>query len=389
MKIPMEYSRWIEVNLDGLAENYRKVTEFIAADNEGEAVDVMAVVKSDGYGFGAVMAARTFLEAGAAYLAVTTIDEAIELRMNDIKAPILVFTSYTPGEAEAFYRYDLIPTIGSIVGLRDLIDNSYGRDIECHIKINTGMNRMGVTADELVKVLQMINFQENVKISGIYSHFATATDRKTDYCAEQLAVFEKACSILEISGLTDYVAHLANSAGALRFAEARFNCVRLGSVLYGQAPIAKSFGLDLNNPFELKAKVANLQEIGKGDAVGYGRDYIAKDNMSLAIIPIGYAEGFGVNPNARPESVKKAFRNVGKAALGKNDRGVWQGEKFYPVAGRVSMQIIAVENTDNNLQVGDVVEVPIRKVSAGSRIPRVYIKGGEVVQVRDMLGLHE
>ena len=389
MKIPVEYSRWIEVDLDGLQENYRKVTEFITNDNDGNPVDVMAVVKSDGYGFGAVMAAKTFIEEGAKYLAVTTIDEAIELRMNDIKAPILVFTSYVPGEAEAFYRYDLIPTIGSIVGLQDLMDSSYGRNIDCHLKINTGMNRMGLTVDELIQALQMVNFQENVRISGIYSHFATATDRRTDFCAEQLAVFEKACSILEISGITDYVAHLCNSAGALRFAEARFNCVRLGSVLYGQAPIAKTFGLDLANPFELKAKIANLQQINKGDAVGYGRDFVAKENMSLAIVPVGYAEGFGVNPNARPESVKKAFKNMGKAALGKNDRGVWQGDEFYPVVGRVSMQIVAVDNTGKNLQVGDVVEVPIRKVSAGARIPRVYTRNDEVVLVRDMLGLHE
>ncbi|MGI5825372.1 MAG: alanine racemase [Bacillota bacterium] len=393
MNIPVEYSRWIEVDLGQLAENYRKVTDYLKEDNEGREVSVMAVVKSDGYGFGAVMAARTFLEAGAEYLAVTTIDEGIELRMNEIKAPILVFSSFVPGEAEAYYRYDLTPTIGTIEGLQSLLDTAYGREISCHIKINTGMNRMGLTVDELVKALQMINFQKIVKISGIYSHFATATDRRTDYCAEQLAVFDKACSVLDISGQTDYLAHLANSAGALRFPEARFNCVRLGSVLYGQAPVASGFGLELNSPFALKAKVANLQQITKGDAVGYGRDFVAKDDMTVAAVPVGYAEGFGVEPNARPETMRKAFqtmsKNVGKIALGRQGRGFWLGDDLLPVVGRVSMQITTVDVTGRPINVGDVVEVPVRKIAAGSRIPRVYIKDDEIVMVRDMLGLHE
>lgn len=397
MTIPVEYSRWIEIDLDKLAENYRKVAEFIKEENDGKAVDVMAVVKSDGYGFGAVMAARTFLEAGAKYLAVTTIDEGIELRNNDIKAPILVFSSYVPGEAEAYYRYDLIPTVGTVAGLENLIESTHGREISCHLKVNTGMNRMGLTIDELVKALQMINFQEQVQVGGIYSHFATATDHRTAYCAEQLAVFDKACSILDISGVLDYVAHLANSAGALRFPEARFNCVRLGSALYGQAPMAKSFGLDLASPFVFKAKIANLQTIAKGDAVGYGMDFVAKEDMTIAAVPVGYAEGFGVKPNARPESMKTSFqamsKSVGKIALGKRDRGMWLEDEaddtFLPVLGRVSMQITTVDVTGKDVKVGDIVEVPVRKIAAGSRIPRVYFRDGEICMVRDMLGLHE
>ncbi len=393
MNIPVEYSRWIEVDLDQLAENYRKVTEYIKEDNEGEPVDVMAVVKADGYGFGAVMAAKTFLEEGAKYLAVTTIDEGIELRNNGIEAPILVFSSFVPGEAEVYYRYDLIPTIGSLVGLQDLLDNAYGREISCHVKINTGMNRMGITVEELVKALQMISLQENVRFSGIYSHFATATDRSTTACAEQLAIFDRACSVLEISGVRDYVAHLANSAGALRFPESRFGCVRLGSVLYGQAPIAADFGLELDSPFLVRAKVACIQHITQGDAVGYGQDFVAKENMTVAAVPVGYADGFGVEPNARPDTMRKAFRtmsrNVGKIALGRQHRGFWLGDQLLPVVGRVSMQITTVDVTGLGVKVGDVVEIPIRKTAANPRIPRVYLKDGEVVQVADMLGLHE
>lgn len=393
MNIPVEYNRWIEIDLGQLAENYHKVTEYLKADNDDKEIDVMAVVKADGYGFGAVMAARTFVEAGAKYLAVTTIDEGIDLRMNDIKAPILVFSSFVPGEAEAYFRYDLIPTIGSIDGLQDLLDTTYGRDIKCHFKINTGMNRMGLSVDELVKALQMISYQDNVKISGIYSHFATATDHRADYCAEQLAVFDKACSVLDISGQKDYIAHLANSAGALRFPEARFNCVRLGSVLYGQAPIAAGFGLELNDPFVLKTKIANLQHITKGDAVGYGRDFVAKEDMVVAAAPVGYAEGFGVEPNARPETMRKAFqsmsKNIGKIALGRQGKGFHWGEEFLPVVGRVSMQITTVDVTGKDIKVGDVVEVPVRRIAAASRIPRVYIKDEKIVMVRDMLGLHE
>lgn len=393
MNIPVEYSRWVEVDLDQLAENYRKVTEYIKEDNEGEAVDVMAVVKADGYGFGAVMTAKTFLEEGAKYLAVTTIEEGIELRNNDIEAPILVFSSYMPGEAEAYYRYDLTPTIGSLAGLQDLLDNAYGRDISCHVKINTGMNRMGITVDELVKALQMVSLQENVRFNGIYSHFATATDRNITACAEQLAIFDRACSVLEISGVRDYVAHLANSAGALRFPEARFGCVRLGSVLYGQAPIAADFGLELSSPFRVMAKVACVQQITQGDAVGYGQDFVAKGDMTVAAVPVGYADGFGVEPNARPDTMRKAFqtmsRNVGKIALKRQQRGFWLGDQLLPVVGRVSMQITTVDVTGLDVEVGDAVEVPMRKTATNPRIPRVYLKEGEVAQVSDMLGLHE
>ena len=183
--------------------------------------------------------------------------------------------------------------------------------------------------------------------------------------------------------------HLANSAGALRFPQARFDAVRLGSVLYGQLGMAKSLGVALAEPFRAKARIVAVRDLKKGETVGYGREFCASKNMRIAVVPFGYGDGFGVQAAARPltvkDSVQTMSRNVGKLLLGRYQRCLYYQGKPLAVLGRVAMQSLMVDIGDLPLGVGDVVEAPMRRTSASARLPRVYLQNGEVCAVRSYI----
>lgn len=380
---------WLEIDLDKLAANLQAVSRRLGEQHPEGAPGLIAVVKNDAYGFGAVQCARAFAEAGACMLAVTSLEEALELREAGLMQPLLVFLPPQAAELPLFAQHHLTATVDSL-HTAELLQG--WKQLECHLKINTGMNRFGVApGEELAAALRILQQPDAPRLGGVYSHLATALEPEEKFARLQIDRFGQAKAQVEAAGFApaDICWHLANSAGCLRYPEAHFAAVRVGSVLYGQLGLAKKLGLPLAEPFAAKARLAAIQEIAKGAGVGYSQEFVAKKPTRLAVVPYGYGDGFGVTASAREltikDSVQEMSRNVGKLVLGRYQRGVfWQGQ-LLPVLGRVAMQSMMVDIGDLPLQVGDVVDVPMRRTAASARLPRVYLQQGRVVEARSLL----
>lgn len=376
MNNSIPFSRWLQIDLDKLVAN-------LAAMAQAVATPIIAVVKNDAYGFGAVPCAGAFVRAGAAMLAVTTLDEALELREGGITAPILVFEPPLAAAAPYFARHNLTATMDGPDTLAVLA--RLDKPVNCHIKLNTGMNRFGTNPADLPALLDALAAASHINVCGLYSHLTTALEPDNAFALRQIAAFNKAREQV-LARFPSVCCHLANSAGALKFPQARYDAVRLGSALYGQLGLARAYNVALADPFCAKARVAAVRSLAPGDTVGYGREFAARAAMQVAVVPFGYGDGFGVQPAARPATVKSsvqtAARTLGKLALGRADRYVYLADHRLNVLGRVAMQNMLVDATGVDIAAGDVLNVPIRRTAASARLPRVYVAGDDVVELR-------
>lgn len=245
---------WLEIDLDKLAANFAAVQDKVGGD-------IIAVVKNDAYGFGAVPCARALAAAGADMLAVTTPEEALELRLAGIDAPVLVFLPVQAGEEHIYAEYRLTATVDGLRAARLLS----GLGVDCHLKLNTGMNRFGIEPDELADVLAELALPGAARLTGVYSHLATALEKDEHYARRQIALFAKMRDQVLAAGFAGVSFHLANSAGMLRYPEAHFSAVRVGSALYGQLVMARACGLELQDPIRACARVAALRSLKKGN----------------------------------------------------------------------------------------------------------------------------
>lgn len=366
--------QWVEIDTEILKSNFDILGEHINK-NAKENVKIIAVVKADAYGYGAVKCAQILAEKQVDMLAVTTLNEAVEIREAGVKTPILVFLPVGEHQVRLFEKYDLTATVDGLATLKNIENTS----INFHLKVNTGMNRLGINIKDIPDVLAYAK-DKSCALTGVYSHLATALEADTSFAKGQMQVFDVAVKLVKNAVGENVMAHLLNSAGALKFPEKHYDAVRLGSVLYGQLAYAKEKNLKLGDPFTAKARIVAVREIAKGEAVGYGRDFVADKAMKIAVVPYGYADGFGVSPDARPATVKSSFQNmtksVGKVLLNRPSKGVYFDGEFLPVVGRVAMQMSMVDlskiDPKIGVKVGDVVNVPIRRTATNPRIPRIY-----------------
>jgi alanine racemase len=285
---PMRPS-WVEVDLDTLAANVR-----ILHQHTGDSVALMAVVKANAYGHGAVSVARTALLNGAEYLAVASVAEALELRDTGIDAPILVM-SYTPlhlvrqaiRQRITITLYDLDLARAYNRAAREL-----GSKLYVHVKVDTGMGRMGVLASEALSFFRHLVNLTNLDIEGIYTHFSSA-DSDPDYTAQQVKTFKDLLRPLRASDFNFAYIHAANSAGTLAAKDNLFNMVRVGLAMYGLPPSAGySLPEGVRPVLAWKTVIAQVNTLPPNHPVGYGNTYWTKGEERVALIPIGYADGF-------------------------------------------------------------------------------------------------
>jgi alanine racemase len=324
---------WVEIDRSAVAYNVRRIKEIV-----GENVTVMAVVKANGYGHGAVAVATTALNNGAEYLAVSAVGEAIELREAAIEAPILVFGYTPPNAARQALRYDLTLTIYDLDVARAY--NRIARELDAilrvHVKIDTGLGRMGLLPEQVTPFFRSVRNLRNLEIEGVYTHFASA-DSSTEYTRAQLQVFENCLMPLRAAGLQFKYVHAANTAATLTMPETHYNMVRPGIGIYGIMP---GFGAPLPPDFRpaltWKTTVGIVKTLPKGAYVGYGNTYRTRDVERIAIINVGYADGFRRAPNRWQEVLVHGQR--------------------VPVIGRVSMDLAAINVTSvPNVSIGDEV----------------------------------
>lgn len=291
---PMRCARaWVEINRSAIAHNVRAIKALLAPQT-----DLMAVVKADAYGHGAVTVAQTALQSGASWLGVATVPEGIELRQAGIDAPILVMGAVNdPAEVRAIAYWQLQPTIvnpkQALVFSETLaVLDQANLSVPVHLKLDTGMTRLGFSWQHAVELARLVQQLAHLETVSIYSHLATADDPDPTVMRQQHERFEQAISALAEADLLPAKRHLANAAATLANPALHYDMVRVGLATYGlyPAPHLRS-AVDLRPVLSVKARITHLKTIPAGAGVSYGHQFIAPQSMKIAVLGIGYADG--------------------------------------------------------------------------------------------------
>jgi alanine racemase len=332
-------TKWADVDSSAIAHNTSLVKQLV-----GEKTAVMAVVKANGYGHGAVPAARAAIDGGATWLGVSSVPEAIELRKAGIREPILNLGYTPPAALSAAVAAKLALTVYDRVGLSLL--KAAATEIPVHVKVDSGMHRLGASPDEAVRLATEVHGDPRLRLEGFWTHFADA-DHDLDFTAEQLRIFLDARAALVRAGVGGFISHAANSAAALRLPESRLDLVRAGLILYGVRPVASWSDLPSLRPaLAWQTIVTNVITLPGGATVGYGRRFTAKQPVRIAAIAAGYADGLHW-----------------RAA--ENGCAIVRGKRV-PFAGSISMDQASLNiGTVPNVEVGDVVTLIGRDGDAG------------------------
>ena len=291
------YRAWVEINQEALADNVKQIKRLLSPQTE-----LMAVVKADAYGHGAVRVAQTVIREGASWLAIATLSEGIQLRQAGIDAPILILgATNTPAEIAAIAEWNLQPTLGNpqqaLVFSETLA--TLGQSLPVHLKLDTGMSRLGTLWDSATEFVGLVQQLPNLHITSIYSHLATADEPDPTVMRQQQERFEQAIAQIRAMGISPRL-HLANSAATLSDCHLHYDLVRVGLALYGlyPAPHLRS-KLVLKPVLQVKARVTQVKTIPAGTGVSYGYTYITNRETRLAIVGIGYADGVPRNLSNR------------------------------------------------------------------------------------------
>jgi alanine racemase len=361
---------WVEIDLSALRHNASAVKQSLPSG-----VALMAVVKGNGFGHSYVEPAKAFVAAGAAMLGVTRLEEALELRNGGVTAPILLLAPIQADNAAIAIENDLICAVDSLPLATALSEASAGTGVKAkiHIKVDTGMGRLGVLPDETPGLVREIASLTNVDIAGIFTHFATATEKNLAPAEKQLQKFGDVVRALKSAGLPVGIVHAANSAATLRMPAAHLDMVRVGTLLYGQYPAAHlPKTIDLRPTWRLKARLCSVREVPTGTRIGYGGEYVTQRKTRIGVCPIGFADGFTMIPEGPFYRLSPLgfFARKRKRSL-----TVTIHNRYAPVLGRVSMQLTVVDLTDiPKAQPGDEVIVPALRLATNPHIPRVYLE---------------
>ncbi|WP_164215810.1 alanine racemase [Virgibacillus sp. YIM 98842] len=377
---------WTEISLDAIHHNVKTFKDHI-----GNNTKYMAVVKADGYGHGAVEVANEALLAGAEYIAVAILDEAVLLRDAGVKAPILVM-GYTPPEAlkEAIER-DITLTVFTLEAAEAVnkLANDLQKKTRIHIKVETGMNRIGLRNKDHVLDLARSLSSEWVSIEGIFTHFADADNKDTSYTDKQFESFLEMTDYLQEQGINIPIRHCCNSAGTIAHPSKHLEMVRVGIAMYGLYPedFMKEM-IDLTQAMTLKTKPVFIKNLQAQEYISYGCTFTTERDSKIATIPIGYADGFS-----------RLLSNRGDVIVNGERAGI---------VGRVCMDqsmidVTGIDGVDRETVIsifGDekVGHIPMAEVAdlmgtihyettclIGKRIPRVYVKDGREVKEKSQL----
>ena len=311
---------WIEVSGKAIESNVNQLRSRLK-DN----CQLMAVVKADGYGHDAKVVSEYAIKGGASQLGVATLQEGIKLRSFGINIPILVLGNlHTKQDLLICFRHDLMPTISSMNEclLCNNIGKNYGAKFDLHLKVDTGMSRLGFESDQFIKSFEQIKFFENIRIKGIYSHLSCADEinalNPLSNSQSQRKRFEEILEKISFKEKKDIKIHLANSAGMLLSKDFHFDMVRVGLAIYGYNPTKKiDDQLSLKPALYLKAKVAFIRTINKGVGVSYGKKFVSSRKTKLAVLSIGYADGILRNLSGKINVIhnKKLYAQVGSITM--------------------------------------------------------------------------
>ena len=379
-KIPSEIKRWIEIDLDILAANAAEVRRHLPLRCK-----LMAVIKANAYGVGSLYAARA-LEAGVDMFGVTTLEEAVELRLNGIDTPVLVLETAAVADLPCYAKYNIMPAVDSLETLEGF--KALAAPLPFHIIVNTGMNRLGSVPAAALAIAAAAQNTENACLSGIFSHLASAANKNKTAAYAQIALFNKTLKQLEEQGINYGTAHIAGSAAIVGMPDCAFDMVRAGTLLYGQSPVPLPEAWKIENPWQAQAKIISISNVPRGQRIGYKGEYAAKKPLRAAVVAIGYADGFALEPQSRPQSFGYALREfavaIARIIMKKPRHYMFYKNHKLRLLGRISMQLTSIDVTDCDAKVGDAVSFSLRRTSAAPALCRVYKRGGEIVAVESL-----
>ena len=358
------------IDLGAISHNVAAIRKKIGSQR-----GLMAVVKADGYGHGAVEVSRTALRNGADSLAVALPEEGQHLREAGVEAPILVLGLIQPEEAWKVVDSRLDQTVSSIA-LLEALDReaaSASTQVNVHIKVETGLGRIGVEPHEVVLFLRRARSYRNLKVAGLFSHFSAADERDKTFSQHQLQLFEQTIREIRHAGIELPQRHMANSAATLDLPESYYDLVRPGLIIYGLYPSTEvSHSIEVKPAMTLKTKVCYLKTVPQGTPISYGRTFVTQKQTRVATLPLGYGDGY-----------KRALVNKGEVLI--------KGRRA-PVIGRICMDMCMIDVSDvPDVQAGDEAIVFGQEPTAdelaakigtinyevvatvGKRVPRVYV----------------
>lgn len=355
----MRYA-WAEVDLDAIRHNVGVVRQVVAP------ATVWAVVKADAYGHGAAAVSLATLEAGAAGLCVALVDEGIELRAAGITAPILVLSEQPLSQLSAAVEHRLTLSVYSVAMIEALSKSATDGPVDVHLKVNTGMNRVGAAPGDAVALATLIEANPRLNLQGVFTHLAMADEPSAPSNAAQLSTFEAVLAELDNADIHPPLIHASNSAAALSLASSRYDMVRLGIAMYGIEPGPELADLcdDLRPVMALKARVGFVRRVSTGEGISYGLRHRFERDTTVATVPIGYADG-----------VPRRLYSTGGVVL--------IGGKRRPIVGVVTMDQIMVDCGDDIVEIGDEVvligQQEAEKISAEDWAEQLDTIGYEIV----------
>lgn len=373
------------IDLDAVCHNINEVKRVI-----GPGVKVMPVIKADGYGHGAVPIAKELNKIGVDAFAVAILEEGITLRNHGIKQPIVILGYTSEYQYSSLIQYEIEPTVFCYEMAESLskIASTLGKDAKVHIKLDTGMNRIGFKpTKESLEIVKKIARLPNIRIEGIFTHFACADEADKTSARKQKAKYDQFISWLLEEGIDIPVKHVSNSACIIDMENWRMDMVRSGIITYGLYPseeVAKDV-LDLKPAMKLKTHIVHIKEVEAGEGISYNHTFITERKTKIATIPVGYADGY-----------PRALSSKGRVLI----RG-----QYAPIIGRICMDQFMVDVTDiegvsvmddvtligadgNNEifveEIADISRTINYEIVCGisKRVPRVYIRNGEIKEMK-------
>ena len=364
------------VDLDAIRSNFRAISSFLASSSHKPVPKIIAVVKANAYGHGAAEVGPALEQAGAAMLACADIEEGIVLRRAGVRVPILVFGALGISDLHGVFQHYLTPTISTPSAARALqaAAAKHGAILKCHLKIDTGMNRLGFRHDNIKRTLPEVAASRNLSFDAVYTHFATADEPDSPAFAQQRERFESACATLTSIGITARARHAANSAALLRDERVWYDVVRPGLLLYGVVPPPLAATLALRPALSLHSRIVHVKGLRPGEGTGYGLKSVVDRPSTIAVVPAGYADGLD-------------------RRLAGNGYMLVRGRRA-PIVGSVCMDMTMIDVTGTDVAPGDEVVIigqqgsdslDVREIAAsigtipyellcrvGARIERVY-----------------
>ena len=378
---------WAEINLNSIEYNFRNIKNKLS-----ERTKILCVLKADAYGHGAEFLVKEYEKLGADWYGVSNIDEAVQLRNAGAKKPILIFGYTNPEMVETLYKYDISQAVFSLQYAQKLseICEKIGSKIKIHIKVDTGMSRIGFfcqseeSINNSAKEIKQLKNLKNLEIEGIFTHFSVSDDmtNNTEYTLKQYNNFCSIIKKIENEGMKIPIKHCCNSGGIISCPGMHMDMVRAGVILYGLYPSEEvKDKIDLKPAMQLKTVVSQVKEIPENTSVSYGRTFVSNKKMKIASVSIGYADGYSLK-----------FSNTAELLIhGKRAK----------IVGRVCMDQLMIDITDiEDVKEGDEVTVfgtdnpqnisvdELAKIAGtinyeivcliGKRVPRIYIKDGKI-----------